>query len=144
RDVVDGLRYIGTQQVLLLSFAIDIAAMVLALPRALFPEVAQERFGPASIGWLYSAISLGSVLAGLTSGWIGRVRRQGLALVAAVGRWGRAGTMAAQTGPTVAWAAGGLAAAVVAVLLAVAFPALVRYTAGHPSGAAAGQSGAAG
>jgi MFS family permease len=195
RDMVDGLRYIGSQQVLLLSFAIDIAAMVLALPRALFPQVAQERFGPASIGWLYSAIALGSVLAGLTSGWIGRVRRQGVALVAAVVLWGlavaaagvaptlwlvvallavggaadlisavyrqtilltyapdelrgrmqgaftavvaggprlgdlRAGAMAALTGPTVAWAAGGLAAAVVAALLAVAFPALLRYTA---------------
>ena len=33
---------------------------------------------------LYAAIAIGSVLAGLTSGWIGRVRRQGVALVLAV------------------------------------------------------------
>lgn len=91
RGVADGFRYLAGTPVLLLSFAIDIVAMVLAMPRALFPEVAQERFGGgAAIGWLYSAIAIGSVLGGLTSGWIGRVRRQGLALVVAVVAWGLA------------------------------------------------------
>lgn len=91
RGVADGFRYLATTPVLLLSFAIDIIAMVLAMPRALFPEVAQDRFGGgAAIGWLYSAIAIGSLLGGLTSGWIGRVRRQGLALVVAVVGWGLA------------------------------------------------------
>jgi MFS family permease len=90
RDVRTGLLYIAGSPVLLLSFAVDIAAMVLALPRALFPEVAAERFGTSSVGWLYAAIAIGSVAAGLTSGWIGRVRRQGLALVLAVVGWGLA------------------------------------------------------
>jgi MFS family permease len=90
RDIKQGLHYLVTAPVLVLSFAIDIAAMVLAMPRSLFPEVAAERFGAASIGWLYAAISIGSVLAGLTSGWIGRVRRQGVALVVAVVAWGLA------------------------------------------------------
>jgi MFS family permease len=90
RDVRAGLTYIWTSPVLLLSFAIDLAAMVLALPRSLFPEMAGERFGPASIGWLYASIGIGSVAAGLTSGWIGRVRRQGIALVIAVVVWGLA------------------------------------------------------
>jgi MFS family permease len=90
-DVLFGLRYLATTPVLLLSFAIDIAAMVLAMPRALFPQVAQERFGgPGAVGWLYSSIAIGSVLAGVTSGWVGRVRRQGLALAAAVVAWGLA------------------------------------------------------
>ena len=43
-----------------------------------------------AVGWLYSAIAIGSVLAGLTSGWIGRVRRQGVALIVAVVGWGLA------------------------------------------------------
>ena len=74
---------------LLLSFAVDIVAMVFAMPRALFPEVAADRFGGgAAVGWLYSAIAIGSVLGGLTSGWIGRVRRQGRR---AGGRGGRLG-----------------------------------------------------
>jgi MFS family permease len=89
RGIGAGLRFLVSRPVLLLSFGIDIIAMVLAMPRALFPEVAIERFGGgAAVGWLYSAIAIGSVLGGLTSGWIGRVRRQGVALVAAVVGWG--------------------------------------------------------
>jgi MFS family permease len=87
-EVREGLMYIATEPVLWLSFAIDIAAMVLALPRSLFPQVAAERFGSSSVGWLYAAIAIGSVVAGLTSGWIGRVRRQGVALTMAVVVWG--------------------------------------------------------
>jgi MFS family permease len=90
QDVRAGLAFILTAPVLLLSFAIDIGAMVLALPRSLFPEVAADRFGDGSLGWLYASIAIGSVLAGLTSGWIGRVRRQGYALVVAVVCWGLA------------------------------------------------------
>ena len=63
--------------------------MVFAMPRALFPEVAQDRFGGGSaVGWLFAAIAIGSVLGGLTSGWIGRVKRQGIALVDRRGRSG--------------------------------------------------------
>jgi MFS family permease len=91
RSVAAGLRYITGRPVLLLSFAVDIAAMVLAMPRALFPEVAARRFGGGgAVGWLYAAIAVGAVLGGLSSGWIGRVRRQGRALLAAVVGWGLA------------------------------------------------------
>jgi MFS family permease len=90
-DIMFGLRYLATTPVLLLSFAVDIVAMVLAMPRALFPAVAADKFGgPGAIGWLYSAIAIGSVLAGVTSGWIARVKRQGLALIIAVVGWGLA------------------------------------------------------
>jgi MFS family permease len=88
--VVDGLAFIVTRPVLLLSFAVDIAAMVLAMPRALFPETAASLGGRGVVGWLYAAIAIGAVLAGLSSGWIGRVRRQGVALVGAVVAWGLA------------------------------------------------------
>jgi MFS family permease len=72
-----------------MSFLVDIAAMVLAMPRALFPGVADERFH-GQVGPLYASIAIGSVLAGLSSGWIGRVRRQGVALVIAIMGWGAA------------------------------------------------------
>ncbi|MGC5017023.1 MFS transporter [Micromonospora sp. DT47] len=89
--IVDGFRYLAATPVLLSSFAIDLIAMILAMPRALFPEVAESRFGGgAAVGWLYSAIAIGAMLGGLTSGWIGRMRRQGLALVVAVVGWGLA------------------------------------------------------
>ena len=45
----------------------------------------------AAVGWLYSAIAIGSMIGGLTSGWIGRVRRQGLGLVRRGGRLGPGG-----------------------------------------------------
>jgi MFS family permease len=89
RSVVDGLRFIAGRPVLLMSFAVDIVAMVFAMPRALFPEVAATRFGgEATVGWLFAAIAIGSVLGGVSSGWIGRVHRQGVVLVAAVVGWG--------------------------------------------------------
>jgi MFS family permease len=91
RGIIDGLRFLVTKPVLLLSFGVDIIAMVFAMPRALFPEVAEDRFGGGSaVGWLFAAIAIGSVIGGLTSGWIGRVKRQGVALVIAVIGWGLA------------------------------------------------------
>jgi MFS family permease len=90
RSVVDGLAFIVTRPVLLLSFAVDIVAMVLAMPRALFPATAAELGGRGAAGWLYGAIAIGAVAAGLSSGWIGRVGRQGVALVVAVIAWGLA------------------------------------------------------
>ena len=90
RSVVDGLAFIATRPVLLLSFAVDIVAMVLAMPRALFPETAAGLGSRGAVGWLYAAIAIGAVLAGLSSGWIGRVGRQGVALVGAVIAWGLA------------------------------------------------------
>ncbi|MFI6345077.1 MFS transporter [Streptomyces sp. NPDC050560] len=93
RSVYEGLRFIGTNPVLVMSFTADIAAMVLAMPRALFPEAAAVRFH-GGVGPLYSAIAAGSLVAGLCSGWIGRVRRQGVALTLAVIGWAGAVALA--------------------------------------------------
>jgi MFS family permease len=87
RAVVEGLGFIARRQVLVMSFAVDIVAMVLAMPRSLFPAVAAQRFH-GTVGPLYAAIAIGSVVAGVSSGWIGRVRRQGRALVFAIVGWG--------------------------------------------------------
>jgi MFS family permease len=87
RAVAEGLGFIARRQVLVMSFAVDIVAMVLAMPRSLFPAVAAQRFH-GTVGPLYAAIAIGSVVAGVSSGWIGRVRRQGRALVFAIVGWG--------------------------------------------------------
>jgi MFS family permease len=89
RSVAEGLGFILARPVLVMSFAVDIVAMVFAMPRALFPAVADSRFH-GTVGPLYAAVAIGSVLAGLSSGWIGRVRRQGVALVIAIICWGGA------------------------------------------------------
>ncbi|MFF1615316.1 MFS transporter [Amycolatopsis sp. NPDC058278] len=93
RSVLDGLRFLAGRRVLLMSFLLDIAAMVLAMPTALFPQAAETRWH-GGVGLLYSSIAIGSVLAGLSSGWIGRVRRQGAALAAAVAVWAGAVALA--------------------------------------------------
>ncbi|HEX8305990.1 MAG TPA: MFS transporter [Jatrophihabitans sp.] len=87
RSVLDGLRFISSRPVLLMSFVVDIVAMVFAMPRALYPQVAADRWD-GQVGPLYAAIAIGSVLAGLSGGWIGRVRRQGVSLTGAIVVWG--------------------------------------------------------
>ncbi|GAA2865587.1 MFS transporter [Streptosporangium fragile] len=90
RSVVEGLRYVAGHPIVLMSFVVDIIAMAFALPRALFPEIVDERFAgsPVAFGWLSASMAIGSVLGGLLSGWVGRVRRQGLALTYVIAAWG--------------------------------------------------------
>ncbi|MER6169951.1 MFS transporter [Streptosporangium sp. NPDC001681] len=90
RSVLDGLRYVCGHPVVLMSFVVDLIAMAFALPRALFPEVVAERFGGSLVafGWLSASIAIGSVLGGVLSGWVGRVRRQGMALTYVIAAWG--------------------------------------------------------
>jgi MFS family permease len=97
RSVLDGLSFIAGRPVLLMSFGVDIMAMVFAMPRALYPQVAAQRWHGA-VGPLYAAIAIGSVLAGLSSGWIGRVRRQGVALTVAIVGWGLSVALAGAAG----------------------------------------------
>jgi MFS family permease len=87
RSVIEGLQFICQRPVLIMSFGVDIVAMVLAMPRSLYPQVAAERFH-GTVGPLYAAIAIGAVIAGVSSGWIGRIRRQGVALVFAIVGWG--------------------------------------------------------
>jgi len=95
RSVVEGLAFIRSRPILLSSFAVDIIAMVFAMPRALFPELAESRFGDSDkAAWLFAALAAGSVVAGLVSGWISRIRRQGRVLVLAVMVWGMAVALA--------------------------------------------------
>jgi MFS family permease len=89
REVGEGLAFIAKRPVLVMSFLVDIAAMVLAMPRALFPAAAHARFHGGD-GPLFAAIAIGAVIAGLGSGWIGRVRRQGVVLTVAIIGWGGA------------------------------------------------------
>ncbi|MEU9146589.1 MFS transporter [Streptomyces sp. NPDC048349] len=91
-SVVDGLRFLGTRPNIRMTFFSDMAAMVLAHPRALFPAVAVLWYGgdATTVGLLVAAPAVGALLGGLFSGWQGRIRRHGLAILCAVGAWGLA------------------------------------------------------
>lgn len=88
RAVVDGLRYAKKRPELMGTYLVDINAMFFGMPQALFPFFAQKLGGPAVLGLLYAAPSLGSMLATVTSGWTKRVHRHGLAVIVAAGIWG--------------------------------------------------------
>ena len=93
RSIIDGFGYLRGHPILLMSFLVDIIAMVFGMPRALFPQLAHESFGGPTEGGLafallFAAIPVGSVLGGVFSGWVSRVSRQGLAVVVAIMVWG--------------------------------------------------------
>lgn len=91
-SVLEGLRFLGTRPNLRMTFFSDLCAMVLASPKALFPVVAIVWYhGDArTTGLLVAAPAFGALLGGVCSGWLGRVRRHGLAVVCAVAGWGAA------------------------------------------------------
>ncbi|NMM34553.1 MAG: MFS transporter [Phycicoccus sp.] len=89
-SVLDGLRFLGTRPNVRMTFLSDFCAMVLAMPRALFPAVAVLTFGGGArtVGYLASAVAVGSIVAMVFSGKLGHLRRQGLAVVVCVALWG--------------------------------------------------------
>jgi MFS family permease len=90
KSVVEGLRYLAPRKNLMMTFLVDINAMVFGMPRALFPALAVRTFhgGAGTAGLLYAAPSIGALVGAGLSGWSGRVRRQGLAVLVSVGVWG--------------------------------------------------------
>jgi MFS family permease len=93
RSVIEGLSYLRGHPVLLMSFVVDLIAMVFGMPRALFPEIAHEGFGgPAGGGLafalLFAAIPAGAVIGGIFSGWVSRVHLQGRAVIVCILLWG--------------------------------------------------------
>ncbi len=96
--VIDGLRYLRVRHVLLMTFVVDVIAMVFGMPRALFPQMAEETFGGPpgggiALGVLNASFAIGVLIGGFTGGWVHRVHRQGVAIVIAICVWGLAMTL---------------------------------------------------
>ncbi|WP_330296277.1 MFS transporter [Streptomyces sp. NBC_00503] len=91
-SVLDGLRFLGTRPNIRMTFFSDLAAMVLAQPKALFPAIAVLWYGgdAKTVGLLVAAPAVGALLGGLFSGWQGRIRRHGVAILISVAGWGLA------------------------------------------------------
>jgi MFS family permease len=91
--VFDGFRYLSGNRVVLMSFVVDLIAMILGMPRALFPQMAHQSFGGpveggTTMALLAAAMAVGAVVGGVFSGWLPRIRRQGLAVVVSIVVWG--------------------------------------------------------
>ncbi|ANR61148.1 hypothetical protein C627_00770 [Corynebacterium glutamicum ZL-6] len=94
-SVVDGLKYLAGQPVLLMVMVLDLIAMIFGMPRALYPEIAKVNFGGGDAGatmlaFMYSSMAVGAVLGGVLSGWVSRISRQGVAVYWCIIAWGAA------------------------------------------------------
>ncbi|WP_396277029.1 MFS transporter [Glutamicibacter creatinolyticus] len=89
-SVIDGLRYLKTQPNISMTFLIDMAAMILAAPRALLPAIGAVMIGggETTVGILLASAACGALLAGLFSGTYSRINRQGVAVFISVCIWG--------------------------------------------------------
>ncbi len=94
RSIIEGFRFVRGRQAIQGAYLIDINAMVFGMPRALFPALATTVFGggAATVGFLYAAPGAGALAGALTTGWVSRIQRQGLAVIIAVIVWGLAVT----------------------------------------------------
>ncbi len=90
RSIAEGARYAWSRKELLGTYAIDLAAMFLAMPLAVLPFLADELDAEWSLGLMYAAIPAGSLLVSLTSGWTSRVHRHGRMVVLGAAGWGLA------------------------------------------------------
>ena len=94
RGLLDGIKYAFSRQDLTGTYLIDLAAMFFAMPTALYPFWADQLGAPWALGFLYAAVTVGSVVVTLTSGWIKTYRFHGRAIIWAAIGWGAAITMA--------------------------------------------------
>ena len=88
QSIVEGLNYARRRPELIGTYVVDIVAMTFAMPMALFPAMAQPWGGATAAGWLYSAMSIGSLGMTLFSGWTKHIARRGAAVVVAAALWG--------------------------------------------------------
>jgi len=87
-DAKAGLKFALSKPELIGTYLIDIVAMIFAFPVALFPAMADRWGGAHAAGILFAAMSIGSLIATLFSGWSSRVQRHGRAVVLAAALWG--------------------------------------------------------
>ncbi|MFJ8105569.1 MFS transporter [Streptomyces sp. NPDC096132] len=88
RAIAEGARYAWGRKELLGTYAVDLAAMFLAMPLAVLPFLADELDAEWSLGLMYASVPAGSMLVSLTSGWTARVHRHGRAVVVSAALWG--------------------------------------------------------
>lgn len=88
-NVLEGLRYLTTQPNVRMTFLVDLCAMILAMPRVIFPAVGVLYLGGAATttGLLTTAIAVGGITASVFSGALTRIRWQGRIIAWAVAGW---------------------------------------------------------
>lgn len=90
RSIATGLTFALSRPELVGTYVVDLTANLFAMPMALYPALSERYGGARALGWLYAGMSIGSLLMTLLSGWTGRVKRHGLAVLLAAALWGLA------------------------------------------------------
>ncbi len=88
--IVDGLRFLRTQPIILAVITLDFFATFFGSPIALLPVFANDimHVGAHGLGVLLAADSIGAVILTPFTGRIGRIPRQGLGIAVAIIIWG--------------------------------------------------------
>ncbi|CAM3000276.1 MFS transporter [Corynebacterium falsenii] len=92
-SVLSGFAFLWVHPILLMTFVIDLIAMIFGQPRALIPQMSHVDFGePAEGGIMYAllfaALPFGAVIGGVFSGRIVAIARRGLGVTISVLIWG--------------------------------------------------------
>ncbi|MFM7501717.1 MAG: MFS transporter [Actinomycetota bacterium] len=88
QSLMEGVRYAFGRKDLLGTYVVDLAAMFLAMPMALFPFWADAIGAPWALGLFYSSITTGAVIVTLSSGWMRNYPHHGKAVVLGAFGWG--------------------------------------------------------
>lgn len=127
RSIGEGVRYAVGRRDLLGTYVVDMVAMFMAMPVVLFPALAQHVFSdPQVLGLLYTAETVGALLATATSGWSSQVQHHGRAVVLAAAAYGGCVAVAGLA-PTVWWALAALTLAGAADMISGLFRSIVWH-----------------
>ncbi len=96
-SLMEGIKYAFSRRDLLGTYVVDLAAMFLAMPMALFPFWADAIGTPWALGLFYSSITAGAVIVTLLSGWMRNYPHHGKAVVFGALGWGVAIVIAGTT-----------------------------------------------
>jgi MFS family permease len=97
QSLMEGIKYAFGRKDLLGTYVVDLAAMFLAMPMALFPFWADAVGAPWALGLFYSSITAGAVIVTLLSGWMRNYPHHGKAVVFGALGWGVAIVIAGTT-----------------------------------------------
>lgn len=90
RSLAQGWQFLRQSPNIRATFIYDLIAMGFGQPRVTFPAIGMLVLGGGytTAGFLTAAVAVGAFCSSLGSGWVGRVRRQGRAIIVAIGVYG--------------------------------------------------------
>jgi MFS family permease len=86
-SILAGFSYAVKRPDLIGTYVVDMASMTFAFPNPLFPALAKSLGGADKLGWLYSSVAIGALLATVTSGWTHKIVSHGKVITICAFLW---------------------------------------------------------